>query len=932
MRPLNLIMQAFGPYAGRQELDLDSLGTEGLYLITGDTGAGKTTIFDAITFALYGETSGKERKPEMLRSNYADPQIMTEVELTFEYRGNVYNVKRTPKQSVVKKGKSVEKDPTAQLVLPDGKVLIKIRDVDEKILEILGINQDQFRQISMIAQGEFRKVLTADTKTRREIFQKLFRTENYSAFQDQVFADWKRTERERDDIGKKLKEEVDGLKPVWYVGYEGEDEALEEIKSRLTPRYVPPISEIESAVSAVMKAMEKEQKVWQKQEKETDKQLTKVNLQLEQAEKEQKKRDEIALWEQGAATEEANIQTLKTRKENLASQKSAMDEAGKESIFLEGKMPDYDRLDEAGKQLNALMRQKTAAATAQTNAETNYQNEKSALEKARQTEEQYREAPVKQQQLLKAQADSQDYYLKLQQLEELVDKCISLKADFQDKRESYTQKEKEAQAMLTEAMNLRRTFNRLQAGILARDLEEGEKCPVCGAVHHPEKAECPADAPTQEQVETREKNAQEAQKEASKLSNECATLRATANMLRKQYDEGFKALYPDEEILNPDRDAKSVFAEKQEKTRTALDTYKTNLTLLEGNIKSLEKARQEIPVRQQSVEAAQENLKQMTVIRQKAEATYDEAERQYKEQLQHLPFDSKAKALHRQTALNQMVSDYRESVETTDKGLSEALQRLTALTAKIEEGKRSVPQEVTDMEAIREAKIQLEEDKEEARNEAQDLYSALTVNREMLDKLRENEKKYRAKEEEERWLGALSRSVSGNLTGKEKLALETYVQQAYFDRILRRANVHLLEMSDAQYELMRKKTAENGRSQSGLDIDLLDHYNGTIRDVKSFSGGESFLASLSLALGLSEEVQSSSGGIRLDTLYVDEGFGSLDSNTLDHAVNALIKLSESHRLIGIISHVEGLRNRIGTQIVITKGKSGGSTAEIIQNS
>lgn len=749
MRPLQLTISAFGPYAGETTLDFRKLGTQGIYLVTGDTGAGKTTIFDAITYALYGEASGENRRSEMFRSKYAESGSPTFVELSFLCKGKEYEVKRTPRYERVKaRGEGVTRqNESASLICPDGKIYTKTTEVTAKIIEIIGVDKEQFTQIAMIAQGDFLKLLLASTEDRIRIFRQIFSTEKFESLQREINADFRRLYGECEDLRKSLQQYKEGI-------------LLPEEKKEL------PLLEKEILI-----------------------------LLHELLQKDGKKRQE--LMEQQEKTEQSLREI--TAKISLGRQK--------------------------------------------------LQNQKE-LEK---TEERKQECSLRLEEWTKRQQEMGDWEAKEQQFREEIKKrqdILSRYAEWESTKESYRQlmekhqrsaleyercKERaEHQRVLYEAMET--AFMDQQAGILSARLQPGKPCPVCGSLTHPNPAGMTGEAPDKQKLEQEKKR-----------------LRETEEGLQKSY-----------------RKAVELQAGKQEK--------------------------------QKILEAQAAALPELPKSRIQEEA--EELQKQWK--LQRARWEESCKKV---TAFTTELAALQGAEDTLRRQLTEA----PVIALEEEE------QKLTQLEGIK-AKVSAEKDQ---------IHTRLENNARIYTNMQEKLQKLEKKERVYGWMKALNDTANGRQNEKGKIMLETYVQMAYFDRILEQANLRFEVMSGGQYTLVRRKDTGDNRSQSGLDLDVIDHYNGSVRNVKTLSGGEAFKASLCLALGLSDEIQASSGGVRLDTMFVDEGFGSLDDESLQQALSVLSGLSEGNRLVGIISHVEELKKRIDKQIVVKKDRTGFASAKIM---
>ena len=905
MRPLYLTLSAFGAYAGKTELDLRQLGERGLYLITGDTGAGKTTIFDAIAFALFGKPSGGKsgRDVSMLRSKYASPETPTEVELTFSNGGKTYKIKRNPtyERTKLRGTGTTEKKADAELLMPDGKIIAGTKEVDEKIRDILGVDKDQFCQIAMIAQGEFRELLLADTETRRKIFQKIFNTNLYSLFQKKVKEDFFA-------IGRELKEAENSFKQ-YAAGI-------------VLPEYteLPPENELSEFLAGLLKADRAQDDAWEKELAEIGKKL-----------------DTLTADAAKAAVDEENRSELRKAKLSLAEAEKAVSESG---IALEKEKacePELVKLAEVLKALederkahDELMDTEKKAAAAEKTAD----DAAARLSRLEVSRDELREHLSREREEYHALAASAENLAKLQQektvLSQYLDdlrkyetalQTVAERKDAADAaRDAYTRARSEEEHLSAEAQELRRRFNDEQAGVLASMLHEGEPCPVCGALTHPHPAQCTPDAPDEKKVKDAEKKAKAAWERVNKASEASGIAKNAFETAQKEEAEQREKLFGGKE--NMDLEAEKMAAarrcaekdgeiRKESENAARFETLGRKIPEEEKRLAEMDAPITEAQKTAADTQSALTSLRQ-TANKLRAGLKYENAAEVEKE---------KRKVLARQ-------SEMEHARERAEEALVAAKERRSAEQGKVEKLEELVSDApLVDLAAIAEEKNCLTQRKDDLTNRRRALDRRITANDSAKKGIDKKAGERRALEERWTWMKPLSETANGGL--KDHISLETYVQMTYFDRILARANAHLMQMSGGKYDLKRREGAAKNGGQNGLDLDVIDHYNGSERSVKSLSGGETFLASLSLALGLSEEIQSSAGGVQMDTLFVDEGFGSLDEETLRQAMRALRELSEGDRLIGIISHVSELRREIDRQIVVKRSKDGASRAEII---
>lgn len=921
MRPLHLTLSAFGPYAGQVEIPLEQLGERGLYLITGDTGAGKTTIFDAITYALYGEPSGDNRDASMFRSKYAQPDTPTWVELVFSYGGKRYTVRRSPEYERPAKrgGGTTLQRAEAELHLPDGRLVTKTREVTGEIVNIIGLDRSQFAQIAMIAQGDFLKLLLADTRSRQEIFRKLFPTRGYMVFQEKVKSESGALQRQCEAARASVKQYIDGvlcpredpMYPQWERAWAGElpiqetVELLEALLEQDRERDTQCNEELEQldgewkAVTALLAKAEE---------------LEKAQSQLEEA---QVRRETCAAqWE--AAQQQLEAQTA---------QAPQLEVLRAQLADLEAELPRYQELDHLRQNLTALTQSIRQQSVRLEEQESEQQRREKELELWRQERAGLEEAGAQRERLLGQQTRAQEQSQRLEELNTLLAGCRQARVDLENAQKRYGVARQKAQAAQEDYTGKNQAFLDEQAGILAQKLADGQPCPVCGSLTHPTPAQLSPGAPTEEELNRAKQAWETAQQTASTWSVEAGKARTALEEREGRLRSQMAHVLPECEADQP---VDQSIQEAQRKAQEALDQVRGQLRQVEAALARKRQLDTQIPQQEQrlgeleqAIASAREQLAGANSRREELQGQIHTLEGQLRypqaEQARQEQSDLKGKLQRLEEAQTQ-AQRRANAAQLALTGAEEAVKQLTHLVEQSQPvdlvAQRARSQELT----LRRAQLTAIQ---------RELHTRLTTNRTALEQIQGKTAQLTQLEQRYTWVRALSNTVNGTLPGKEKIALETYVQMTFFDRILRRANLRLLVMTGGQYELKRRREAAGSRGQSGLEMDVIDHYNGTERSVKSLSGGESFQASLALALGLSDEIQSSAGGIRLDTMFVDEGFGSLDEESLSKAMGALGDLAQGNRLVGIISHVSELKEKIDKQIVVRKDRTGGSRVEIV---
>lgn len=915
MRPLYLTMSAFGPYADICKLDLKSLGTQGLYLITGNTGAGKTTIFDAITFALYGQTSGGVRENEMLRSKYAQNTTPTYVELEFSYNQQKYLIRRSPEY--IRKAKrgtgTTTQKAEVELTLPDGKIISKIKEVNDAILEIIGLDINQFRQIAMIAQGDFLHLIYATTKERSEIFRRIFNTKLYQLLQDTLKEQFNKLKKQFSLIDNSIKQYIETINLPSNAIYTSEElqsklpsqvqiyleqliteakqqsdklqadlkiceqnllansQALQEAKTQAKLRLQK--QQIEQYITANEPNLAKLQIDYAQVHQVYDEQNPKLTIQIA------KLNDELAKYTQLTQKQQLlakNKQALLTSEQNLAKTKQKLNDLSK-------KIADYNE------KLSAL---------SETSA--NIERLKAEIDKIKQSQTQLQKLCEDIALHQKYSSDYRHIYAQHKQCE----------AKYKYQEEQYTLANS---AFLAE-----------QAGFLAQDLVANAPCPVCGSLNHPKLAQLSAKAPTQAEVESYRQQLDDLAKERAKLYAKLREIIGMGTTLNKEIEllaTQILGAY-DKQTLAKDIEA------KQNEFAKLLDKQQQDLKQAQNQLNAKQKLTITIEKSLSAQKQLQDDILKLTAKATQLTADNNNLSVEIEKISAELSFTDEVAAkkqikiyAEQQLKLKQQVIAKQTAYEQLEKTLSENKTMLKSLNSQLknthyDEGKLLANQQ------------ELNAHKQELTQALQNYHTQISTNEKIASKLAQKLRELADSEQIYANIQALYSTANGSIAGKERITLETYVQMHYFDRIILRANTRLMMMSQGQYELKRGNGTQL-RSQTGLELNVIDHYNGTIRSVKTLSGGEAFKASLSMALGLSDEIQSFAGGIHLDTMFIDEGFGSLDSESLSQAIKVLTSLTQGNKLIGIISHVGELKERIDKQIQITKQNERGSMAKII---
>ena len=868
----------------------------------------------------------------MLRCKYADDKTPTFVELEFEVHGVRYTVRRNPEYQRPKargEGMTTEK-ADATLTYPDDRPPVtKAKDVTAAVQEIIGLDYNQFSQIVLIAQGQFTKLLNASTDERSRIFRKLFRTQRYAQLQERLQAEAAALNQQRTAQNAKLDSLLGGLQ---FSPEDPDAEALHALCAQTVPETALALLDALTARQAT--ALEEAGTALQT----TEAQLDTVQRQLGATAQAQRLAQQLAARQAELAAARPALDAARAEADRHAGDAAQLDALTAQVTQAQSALAAYDALD-------ALCRQQTEARDAARLAAAQAQKRRTQLDSLN-------AALAAAETDLAALADADTRLLALQtrsaqlaqrgealaKLEQRLADCQRQAKTAHKAQESY----RTAAAAQDEAHArrdaLERAFLDAQAGLLAEGLTEGAPCPVCGSTHHPARALLPHTAPTQAQVEAARQSAAVADRQAQTASAAAQSALAAANEAKTSLRRDAETLLP-ERFTAPEGTVPLTFAlmtnvlsEETAALQTAQADCAAQCRQAEADCRRRAQLETDRQAKTRQRPALEQAAAEADCSAAAQNASADALEGQIAERRAALPYPRRADA---QAALDKLEADrsaLRTSMDTAQRRLKQAEQSVAAAEAAVEAlrtqqtaAQKELP--ARSAEELTAQQTELTAAREALRSREKQLSAQLLPNRKTAAQYRAAAEARQTLESRWQWVSALAATAGGTLTSKQKIRLEAYIQMNYLDRILRYANTRLMQMTAGQYELERIG-AENQRSQSGLDLGVIDHYNGTRRSVKTLSGGESFKASLALALGLSDEVQSSAGGIRLDTLFLDEGFGSLDEESLELAIRVLSGLTEGDRLVGIISHVGALKDRIDRQVVVHKARTGGSTVEL----
>lgn len=885
MRPKKLVLSAWGPYKGKVEIDFTVYEKQGIFLITGATGAGKTTLFDSIAYALYGSLSGEVRDKERssVRSDFAEGDVPTYVELTMEHAGQMYFIRRNPEYLRPKKRSKDGKDYTkekenAVLYLPDGGILEGTKEVNAKLQELLVLDYHQFKQISMIAQGEFARLLTASPKDKTKIFREIFGTGVYERFTFMLGVRSKGLYAQIMEQKNKLEEDIRLL----TVGLENAGWSL-QVQERLL-----------RATQSANWNYDEIQEVLVQMDSESAAQLSQAKKEYEAADSQSEKLTKKLTGQQAENQRIEQYQKAAAERECLKAKKKEFAEKEQECRQAEN----AEWVERAEEQLIQLTK------SLQKNQEKReiLQKELEDLEKERRELQPAFEGREELEHLLrlserrKKQKEEWEF---LKKQEEDKKEALALG---QEQFLAADRKYREKLFAVQEAEHGRQLS---AIGIAVGMLQEGSPCPVCGSLHHPAPAKAEGAVVSEEEWKNRKEEAAKAEEEAGAVHEQVVTLKTRLESLQEQEEQAFLRLQETEQSLmgNLPAVAMDFLQMEPEQARKKLQDICARMQQTEGLLqekgKSLHALKEEKATGEQEREAAERALEETAKQYGFADVNgYRKAKRTREERML---LQEAASRYQKQCAANQELYEHLKSGLKNKKMVD-----LSGLEEQLQECKNRKAQTLNGQKLW-----------ERHHSEVQKITRQMKEKRSVID----------MQSREYGYVKDLENLASGN--NPRKLVFEQYVLAGYFEEILRAANLRFLQMTSGRYEMSRVEQVGDGRVKDNLEIQVLDYYTGKYRSVRTLSGGESFKASLSLALGMSDVIQAMNGGIRVDTLFIDEGFGALDSESLDQACDTLMGLVERDRMIGIISHVPELKERIGRQLVIDKTGSGSSVRMMI---
>lgn len=939
MKPIKLVISAFGPYKDKVEVDFEKIGNNGIFLITGDTGSGKTTIFDAISFALFGEASGSRRESNGFRSDFALDEVSTFVELEFEHKDVVYKLERSPRYMRKKKRgegwTAVGGDATLSYL---DRVVTGEKNVTDECVKILGMNVNQFKQVSMIAQGEFLDLLLSKTKDRASVFRHIFDTSIYKDISDRLKNNYLLKKREYEDTFITIKGYIQSIQlGVQFNGNESTDVVLEYLdselkldkeKEKLFDRERISLSkEVSKLVGIISEGKIINDSIFRlKQFKERLNNLLKSKDEIE--EKEVLVQENRAIWDLIMP----KYVDLTSVREELENKRNKLDAAVKD---FEVVVVDYEKSLEIFRGLRVKQNDKNEYI----DLVKEYEKKLLLFGDLRGLEGQL------------ADLNKRLFCYKLAEKKKLLNKfecCKRLSLEVASLKKRVVILKDEYVSGNDSYGKHYDLFLSAQAGILASDLKDGQACPVCGSIAHPSLAVKVADILSKEELDREKKELEikyqaledlrvellEKEKqlvivrqevgdvEESILIEEISSLQSMCEGI--DLDVNFDELVElDEKIQQIERDIKQIRAELGNETEEFLSgqiaEFKMKVSAIEKEIEKIEESYNYLFKKKTQFESLIAVLKEDIL---KLEENQLKLEEEYVNCYKELKYDSEADYMavrlekEEVSKIDDEIKKYREDLFDVNSNIS-SLENIIS-------GRSFVELDKFEKEAE-----ELNRRLDEINLSLKDINNKISNNKKIYDCLKNVSEKTRELEKEVMLYKDLSDTANGSITGKSKLEFEQYVQASYFDRVLLSANKRFSYMTDDRYQLVRKEEASKVSDKLGLELEVMDYYTGKRRDVKSLSGGESFKAALSLALGMSDAIQEFSGGIVVDAMFIDEGFGSLDDESLEQALNAIMMLSQENRMIGIISHVNELKTRIDKKIVVKKSSSGSSVSFVV---
>lgn len=993
MMPISLTLSAFGPYPDTITIDFESFQEDGLFLITGPTGSGKTMIFDAMIFALYGKTSGQIRQTDSLRCDRALNEISTFVEFSFSLHQQNYTIKRNPKYYL--EGKKTPKQPSALLTLPDGKMVEGIKEVNQKMISLLGVDDQQFKQICMIAQGEFTKLIMASSDEREKVLRELFHSETYQKLEEKLKVHLKVYQDKYDLLLNKRKDLMQELQVEDHQEYLSKQTKLiasqqkeyDDLKKDLDQKKQQlQLYRLQNQRLIQLKDLKQQFQDLKKQENDYQ-ELNKTVDTLKKAQetnylyisyiKQQKKLQTLNLNQEDFLKQlkklEKDYQEKKVQANSLdykQQTKEKLQNQIQETKQLINQIyqyqNDYQNLQTLKQQYRMLDEEHKLFLKKKEKFENGLQRDQERIQSEQQVQSEY--------ELIKQQyVRLNEQKVKVHQLSDYYDQILKLNENKSDLQEDYTVVEKQVDHEKMQYNQMEKLYFRKQAGIFALQLKEDQPCPICGSLHHPHPAQIEKEDITKEKLDQQAKKVKQQEHRLQDILQKILLSNQKKEMLVKQTKQLSSELNIQEEL------SKEIFIKELDHLSKDEKRMKKEYLELQDELKYIQKLKKSVDLslkdmstyeskelkQAQSLENIQVQIHQLSgklddSMRQyeigEVNKNYQQVQKKYRQlsleietiqqdyekvKNKYLEIKTKISSLNQQiiqeqeiydeldnkyhTALDAFINEEEflnlktqiNQISILEKKYQDYIISLKSLNEQIISLENEVKDSTyVDLSSLSETIKEVNQQLREKNDDLEKLKIDYSLKEKMIKDIQKiNQQLKKDEDTYQRYLDLYNLASGKN---NARVSIERYVLATYFENMLIYANVIMKQLSQGRYQLLRKDDAGKGRSQQGLELDVFDQESGNIRSIKTLSGGESFKAALSLALGLSRMVQDYAGGIELNTLFIDEGFGSLDSQSLDQAMNCLMELHHENKLIGIISHVSDLKDRIERQLVVER--------------
>ena len=991
--PISLTLSAFGPYPDTITIDFESFQEDGLFLITGPTGSGKTMIFDAMIFALYGKTSGQIRQTDSLRCDHALNEIPTFVEFSFSLHQQNYTIKRNPKYYL--EGKKTPKQPSALLTLPDGKMVEGIKEVNQKMISLLGVDDQQFKQICMIAQGEFTKLIMASSDEREKVLRELFHSETYQKLEEKLKVHLKVYQDKYDLLLNKRKDLMQELQIEDHQEYLSKQTKLiasqqkeyDDLKKDLDQKKQQlQLYRLQNQRLIQLKDLKQQFQDLKKQENDYQ-ELNKTVDTLKKAQetnylyisyiKQQKKLQTLNLNQEDFLKQlkklEKDYQEKKVQANSLdykQQTKEKLQNQIQETKQLINQIyqyqNDYQNLQTLKQQYRMLDEEHKLFLKKKEKFENGLQRDQERIQSEQQVQSKY--------ELIKQQyVRLNEQKVKVHQLSDYYDQILKLNENKSDLQEDYTVVEKQVDYEKMQYNQMEKLYFRKQAGIFALQLKEDQPCPICGSLHHPHPAQIEKEDITKEKLDQQAKKVKQQEHRLQDILQKILLSNQKKEMLVKQTKQLSSELNIQEEL------SKEIFIKELDHLSKDEKRMKKEYLELQDELKYIQKLKKSVALslkdmstyeskelkQAQSLENIQVQIHQLSgklddSMRKyeigEVNKNYQQVQKEYRQlsleietiqqdyekvKNKYLEIKTKISSMNQQiiqeqeiydeldnkyhTALDAFINEEEflnlktqiNQISILEKKYQDYLISLKSLNEQIISLENEVKDSTyVDLSSLSETIKEVNQQLREKNDDLEKLKIDYSLKEKMIKDIQKiNQQLEKDEDTYQRYLDLYNLASGKN---NARVSIERYVLATYFENMLIYANVIMKQLSQGRYQLLRKDDAGKGRSQQGLELDVFDQESGNIRSIKTLSGGESFKAALSLALGLSRMVQDYAGGIELNTLFIDEGFGSLDSQSLDQAMNCLMELHHENKLIGIISHVSDLKDRIERQLVVER--------------